>query len=106
MKRQKPEVGGGVGRQRGVRPNEKAGTDAGDLAALPLLGKNITDKEGEAPKKKYLAAVAAPAEAITAGVVATDAPKKTASVADEAFSFFSSINFSPETETVPPCMAE
>ena len=51
--------------------------------------------------------MAAPAEAITTGIVGVDAPKEEeASNVDEEYSFFSSAPLSPETETVPPLMAE
>ena len=65
--------------------NEKAGAYAGVLAPVPLLGSDITDEEGVSQKDNPLAAVNAPAEASTAGVVTANAPKKkSASRKDEA----------------------
>ena len=65
------------------------------------------EKEGSELKENPLAAVAAPAEAITAGVVAANTPKeKSAAGADEASYFSSSAPLSPETDPVTPLMAE
>ena len=82
--------------------NEKAGTDAKALASAPLGQGDIAGKEGEAPKENLLADVDAPAEAIAAGVIAINTPKeRSVSGVDEASSFFSYANFSPETKPVP-----
>ena len=56
-------------------PNDNAGADAVSLASALLGGGNIADEEGAAPKENLLTAVAAPAEAITAGVVASNRSK-------------------------------
>ena len=56
-------------------PNDNAGADAVSLASALLGGGNIADEEGAAPKENLLTAVAAPAEDITAGIIAADGPK-------------------------------
>ena len=87
-------------------PKKKAGADSGALTSAPFSGSDITDKEGASPKDNPLAAVATPAEAITAGVVSADTPKEKSSAgADEASSFFSSAPLSPEMDMVPRLMA-
>ena len=85
----------------------KAGAISGSLVPVPLLGSEITEKEGASPEKNPLACVAAPVEAITAGVVAVDVPnEKAASVTEEASYFFSSAPLSLETKPVSPLMIE
>ena len=75
-------------------PNKNASADAGDFDSAHLGGGGITDEEGAASKENLLAAVATPAEAITVGVVAVDAPKENAAArADDASPFFSSNPF-------------
>ena len=69
--------------------NKNYGADAVPFASVPLSGGKITDMEDADPKKSLLAAVAAPAEAITAGVVAATRTKgKVASGINEALSYF------------------
>ena len=90
-----------------VAPNDKFGSDARSLASATLLGSDIIDEEGADPKENPLAAVAAPAEAITAGVISDDASKEKVSAgADKAssFSFFKPL--SPETDPVPLSMED
>ena len=80
----------------GAAPNKKTGADTGSLASAPLGDVDTTDKEGVALKENLLADVAAPKEAITAGVVDDDIPKvKSAAVADETSSFFFSTPLYP-----------
>ena len=64
---------GGGGKE--AAPNKKADADAGAFDSAPLLGSYITEEEGSDPKENLLAAVAAPAEAITTGIVSADALK-------------------------------
>ena len=59
-----------------VTPNEKAIVDITALASAPLLGRDITGEEGAAPKENLLADITTPAEAITTGAVAANAPKE------------------------------
>ena len=88
-------------------PKKTAGSDAWALDSAPWLGSNITDEDGGSPKYNPLAAVAAPEEAITVGVVAADAPKeKSASGSDKASSFFYYYPLSPDTDPAPLLMAE
>ena len=61
-------------------PNNNSGTDSGSLELAPLLGSDITYEEGADPKENPPAGVAAPAEAITAGLVAADTPEGRSSV--------------------------
>ena len=69
------EGGGGSG-QHGGCPNENSGADARAFVSALLGEGNIMDKEGGSPKENLLVAVAAPAETITAVVVADDGPKE------------------------------
>ena len=85
----------GAAHDKEAAPNEKDGTDAGALTSTPLLGKDITDEEGADPKENPLTAVAAPAEAITAGAVAAEAPKEKSSASADKASYSS---------LPPPCL--
>ena len=62
--------------EKDASPNKKAVADAGALASAPLLGRDITGEEGAAPKENLLADITTPAEAITTGAVAANAPKE------------------------------
>ena len=56
--------------------NDNYGADAVALASELLGGVNIMDEEEESLKENLIVAVDAPAEAITAGIVAANGPKK------------------------------
>ena len=87
--------------------NDNYGADAVALALSLLGGGNITDKEGVHHKENVLMVIAAPAEAIYVGVVASERLKEKAIVnMDKAFFYFSSNPLSHEIEPVTPLMAE
>ena len=56
-------------------PINNYGADAVAFASALLVRGDITDEEGASPKENLLTAVAAPAEATIAGVVAANGPK-------------------------------
>ena len=96
------EGGGGSGQQGGC-PNDNSGADARAFVSALLGEGNIMDKEGGSPKENLLVAVAAPAETITAVVVADDGPKeKLASGMNESSYFFYPAPLPQETNPMPP----
>ena len=107
MTRQQPAGAEVAADHKESAPNDMAGADAGALASALLLGSNIVDEEGASPKDNLLADIAAPEEAITADVVAADAPKEKALArADKASSSSSSAPLYPEMELVSPLLEE
>ena len=87
--------------------NENAGADAVSFTSAILGGGYITDEEGAAPKEKFLTAIAAVTEAISAGVISSNGPmEKSAAGTEEAFSCFSFALLSQETDPVTLLMAE
>ena len=76
LPRRQPEGGGVAADDKEAATNNNAVADSRAFASALLVGGNIMDEEGADPKENLRAAVAAPAEAITAGVVDANGPKE------------------------------
>ena len=82
-----PTGGGVTADDKEATLNENAGADAVSFTSAILGGGYITDEEGAAPKEKFLTAIAAVTEAISAGVISSNGPmEKSAAGTEEAFS--------------------
>ena len=87
--------------------NKKAGDDSRALTSVPLLGREVTDKEREPPKENPLADVATTAEVIITGILSIDESKeRLADSADKSPYFFYSALLSLETDPLPQLMEE